>query len=292
VDSKGVAHVVYAGAGGLFYATRGDSDWSSESIEAGITPGQTARLAIDSNDVPHVLYRDDTTQKLKYARKAGATWSTMDVDAAVKVNTRLDLALDSTGNPHAVFQNLSGPQHGYAHWTGSAFATEAIADSTGAGPSIVIGGSGTVYTTAGGSAGNLGEGAAGSFALKPFDATAGIYDQTDLAIDANGDLHVVYVRDTTRLYVKRTGSTWGTPVILAYVKNNAQIAVDAAANPYVVGYAGGGAPLYLGRFESGEWKGYQVALSGNVPSIVIDAQGKPHISYYETYFKEIRYATY
>lgn len=294
LDSKGVPHVVYAGSsGGLFYATRGGSGWSSEPIEENFTPGDVARLAIDANDVAHVLYRDATTKKLEYARKDTSGWTSMQVEPTVDVNTRLDLALDPAGNPHAVFQNLSGPQHGYAHWTGSGFAAEAIPNSTGSGPSLVVDGSGTVYTTAGNSdASQFAVGTAGNFTVTSFDPTYGPYDQTDLAIDADGDLHLVYTLYTTRYYAKRTGSTWGTPVSISNVLNNAQIAVDASGNPYVVGYAGGGMPLYLGRFESGTWTTYKIANSGNAPSIVIDAQGKPHVSYYDTNIHEIWYATY
>ncbi len=295
LDSASAPHIVHAGTSdGMYYATKQGASWTSEPIEEGFEPGGAARLAFGPGDVPHVLYRNATTKKLRYAKKQGGSWTTMDVAPAVEVNTRLDLALDATGAPHAVFQNLSGPQHGYAHWNGTSFDAEAIPGSTGSGPSIVIGAGGVVFTAAGNPDGSVfASGTSGSFTVSTFDPASGsAFDQTDLAIDSQGDLHLVYVVAASRLYVKRTGATWGTPASVGFALNNAQIAVDAAATPYVVGYAGGGRPLYLGRPEGGAWVSHVVANGGNVPSIAIDAAGHPHISYYDTYDYSIHYASY
>ncbi len=294
VDSLGVPHVVYAAkAGGLYYATRGSGGtWTSEAIDAAVSPGQIARLAFDGAGTPHVLYRNATTQKLEYATKDNGTWTTIEVDSTVNVNTRIDLALDGAGMPHAVFQNLTGPEHGYARWTGSAFATEAIPSSTGVAPSIVIDKMGKVVTAEGGSAATLFTGSTGAWTSETYDAIAGTYEQTDLAIDAQGDLHIVYVRGVTRYYSRRTGTTWSTPVAITNVLNNAQVAVDSAGHAYVAGYAGGGSPLYLGRFEDGTWTTYKVDSEGNAPTIAFDAQNRPHLSYTNRVTFDIWYATY
>jgi hypothetical protein len=57
-------------------------------------------LALDSNDNPHISYRDSLNGDLKYAHWDGSVWVLQTADALGNAGECTSLALDSNDNPH------------------------------------------------------------------------------------------------------------------------------------------------------------------------------------------------
>lgn len=268
-------------------------------------------LGFASDGTPHIAFR--TADKLQHASKGVSGWTVTEV-STVNTNARVDIAVDAAGGPHLAFQNLSGPQLGYAKWSGSAFATEAVGTQSGGalegnGPSIAVSPTGVVHVATGHGSGASSVGnvaipnATTGWDVSAFDATppaSGKYDATDVAFDASGALHVIYVREGGILrYNLRTGTTWGTPVANAGPVGNARLAVSADGAAYVVGKPSGASSLYIQRV--GTTGIYQVYLSTvldpespDLPSIAVDASGAPHVSFKRgsLAFVSVWYASY
>ena len=61
-DSQGRAHVAFSDTTGVWYSTRGDSEWETEQIvTAGLPLGQLVALVIDSSDTPHLVLYEITS---------------------------------------------------------------------------------------------------------------------------------------------------------------------------------------------------------------------------------------
>jgi hypothetical protein len=75
VDSAGAPHVVYENAGSdrgtLRYATRAGGIWSLEIVDAETIGQSYPRIALDSGDVPHLIYdfRDGFDSRFRYAER-------------------------------------------------------------------------------------------------------------------------------------------------------------------------------------------------------------------------------
>jgi hypothetical protein len=87
LQGDGREHVVWAGfdpltqSGKIFYARRSDPSWQVERLDGSqlgpFWTGAEPRVAVDYNDVVHVVYRGGNSgdYHVHYARKAGGTWT-------------------------------------------------------------------------------------------------------------------------------------------------------------------------------------------------------------------------
>jgi hypothetical protein len=90
---------------GLPQITRCEPTWNTQIVD---THGSYGKLAIDSNDTPHLLYNkysqgEDVTYGLSYAVWTGKNWNTETIDSTGIFGV---LSLDATNKPHAVYKSL------------------------------------------------------------------------------------------------------------------------------------------------------------------------------------------
>lgn len=101
-----------------------------ESISVGPEPYEFGTfVVVDSQDRPHVVWFDDSTQDLKYSVKNGDSWDTSTVDSQGDVGRYASMALDSQGNPGISYYEAAGESSGYiklARWNGSAWDLQRI----------------------------------------------------------------------------------------------------------------------------------------------------------------------
>jgi len=73
IDSQFHAHVCFYESIGdnLMYATNASGAWVSEYVDLAGDVGQYSAIAIDTGDVPYIVYYDATNKDLKYARLVG-----------------------------------------------------------------------------------------------------------------------------------------------------------------------------------------------------------------------------
>jgi hypothetical protein len=92
-------------------------------------------LAIDSSDVPHVVYRSSTHSQLKYAYFDGAAWQNEVVDGpgfdvgGLVASYYIDMVVDSSGSPHIAYTYSSNQEVRYATPSATGWVREATATS-------------------------------------------------------------------------------------------------------------------------------------------------------------------
>ncbi len=119
--------------------------WSYDeaALEFAVSPAATGQidpspdamsechLAIASNDVPHVIWRNDTHAQLWYGWFNGTTWQNELVDGpgfdvGGQIGNVMDMVLDSAGNPHIVYYYSDDPTEvRYAKKSGGVWTREA-----------------------------------------------------------------------------------------------------------------------------------------------------------------------
>jgi len=81
------------------YADPRQRGWSIETVEGITSVGKWSSLTLDSNDYPHISYGDETNSALKYAYKDMYGWHNVTVDNTGEVGKYTSLAIDSSGYP-------------------------------------------------------------------------------------------------------------------------------------------------------------------------------------------------
>ena len=131
LDSQGQPHIVFwdAEKGGLFFASRQNSGWVVEPVNADATTVYETSLKITADDIPHIAYQDwqnASTASLNYAIRNGGVWQWQVVDEDSYTGFYVSLALDATGHPHIGYRDDDHQSLRYAVWNGSSWETETV----------------------------------------------------------------------------------------------------------------------------------------------------------------------
>ena len=100
--SRASVHLSYdTHDGELKYATDTNGSWSSQIIAPALWTYEH-HIAVDSNDLAHILYVDDTDGDLKYVTNANGSWSTTLIDQGGDID-RCHIAIDRSDKVHIGF---------------------------------------------------------------------------------------------------------------------------------------------------------------------------------------------
>ncbi|MGB2346814.1 MAG: putative Ig domain-containing protein, partial [Candidatus Poseidoniaceae archaeon] len=126
IDSNDAVHVSYQdhSNGDLKYATCSSgcttaSNWSNVAVDTTGSVGDYTSIAVDSNDVLHLSYEDDTNGDLKYATcssscTTASNWDTVAVDTTGRVGQSTSIAIDSNDVVHISYMDHTNYDLKYA----------------------------------------------------------------------------------------------------------------------------------------------------------------------------------
>ncbi|MFT7691965.1 MAG: hypothetical protein ACI8P2_000583 [Candidatus Latescibacterota bacterium] len=236
-------------------------EWNIEGVEAGTKP----ELVLDAEGCPHIAYMtEQLAGGVFYAFKEGNEW-VIDTVAEGYFYGPLDIALDAEGDPHIVYHDhqdaSSDPSQGdagYAFRQSDRWNVETISDEghDGWDPSVAIGPDGEVYVS--------------SIDPSQFGSENGV----EWAV-RRGDVW----------FVNEVGSG---PIPYEF---GTQLQFDTFGQLHLVFHdgserlnTGGGSDLFYGLLVDGQWQ-LEVADDegdvGKFSSLAVDADGLPHIAYFE-----------
>jgi len=273
LDSEENPHICYYavqyGYCYLKYTTFIGTTWNIIDIDYG-DPGFAFynSIYIDSQDNPHIAYTSDYyTGQIKYAKYDGYNWEKETVDDTPNsTGGRVDFTLDSKDYPHLAYNDIFDENNSilrYARWNGYEWEKEIVDDSA------------------------HDVGAYVSLVLDSFDNPHISYvHRLEDSSWWYGNIKYAY-KDEQNWVTENvtTGDTvgWGT-----------SIAVDSNSNPYIAfinGTPGNIALVFASRIN-GSWESEIVASGGpSYPSLVLDSNDKPDMSYCDYNSGNLNYAT-
>ena len=224
--------------------------WDGDTIISHEPAGHTA-IAVDGQGNPHLAWYRSSSGDLMVGDNGGS-WTINAVETGNDVGQYVDMAVDALGQTHLVYYDASGKDLIYKVRQGSMsfWNTSVVA-----------------------SAGDVGR-------------------YSNLAVDSNNRPHVVFYNATagTLEYAYHNGGSWQPSQVIATigavdadVYRLASIAVRTSGRP-VVSFYQGGQLKYATLGEGGGWSVQTIAAAGDAgkdSAIVLDGQGRPHISFYQ-----------
>ena len=271
LDSEGSPHICYYAFHGYYYlkyATLNGTKWDITDIDYGDSGFAISNsIDIDSQNNPHVAYTTDYySGHIKYAKFDGYEWEKETVDDTPESTAEdVDFALDANGYPHIAYYDRYDEDNGilrYARWNGEEWENEIVDDSAHVGCHV-------------------------SLDLDDLDHPHISYvHKLEGSSWWYGNIKYAY-RDEQNWITEyvTTGDTvgWGTSIRL-----------DSQKNPhiaYIDGGLGSSVLIYTSRID-GNWDSETVASGGPTsPSLVLDLNDKPHISYCDRNSENLSYAT-
>jgi hypothetical protein len=235
--------------------------WLLETVDPQPYSGYGTSLALDGQDRPHIAYKYAVASDLRYASFDGARWVTQTVDAFGLTGTGPSLVLDATDRPHIAYR-ISGS------YMDLLYARTGSADTDG-----VFWITTTVDT--------------------PGDA--GI--DPSLVVDAAGNPHISYNRNSCLMYASYDSSSWQIETVACgtgWYGWFTSLELDALGYPRISYQASWPTDdLLYAWYDGAQWQHELVEGAGMVgyyTSLELDAQGRPHISYYDDTLQALKYA--
>lgn len=259
LDVNGNSHVCYYGSGDydLKYAYHDGRIWHIETVDSGVGMASWVEtcIALDSSDYPHISYYDfsnNTNHDLKYAYYDGS-WHRITIDTgwpAGYCGSRNSIVLDANDTPHMSYSEDASDRVKYAYYDGTPHCT--VVDPYG-------------------------------------------HDNppNSIALDSNDSLHIGYTRSVAPPlgYAYRNGSWNATGV--ASGGGEPSIALDSADNVCIAHRSG--YDLMYTYYDGAVWQtgtvdGDSGPTVGKWPSLGIDCNDYPHISYFDNTGGDLKYA--
>jgi hypothetical protein len=277
LDARGNPHICYYhfGNGDLMYAMRDEDGWHRTTVDWEGTVGKRCSIALDSQGNPHICYMDETHGLVKYAWNTNGNWLTTSVQNSAIFGAEVPCITD-WGQPTSIAIDAGGTPH-MSYYTAGTFDLGYI---TKVNDQLVV-------AAADGGEDNVGL-------------------ASSLALDSRGSPHISYLEyvsdiDIRLKYAHKVDGEWiNEHIPVADPPNECMgptaIAVGADGTVHICYFTnpiGNGSLGYAVKPPGGAWE-YDVADQrgdvGYYCSLVLDAQGNPHVSYWDCLHEQLKCA--
>jgi hypothetical protein len=281
-------------------ADAADTIWSVEIVDSGAGIANYVSLALDTHDLPHIGYYDQSNTALKYARWTGVSWDIVTVDNSAAVGRYTSLALDGSNRPHISYYDQTNTALKHASWNVS-WISETVDNSASVGQytSLIVDGSGyphISYYDQTSTALKYAHWDGSSWISETVDNSATVGLHTALAMRGTSP-RISYRNITTpslryAVYVS-AGHTWDVTDLTA-AGNDAEyisMVMDSTGYEHISYFQDGSGVHYIYHDISGWHDSLVVANASaeSIPtSIALDDDDHPHIAYTEN--NALRYA--
>jgi hypothetical protein len=288
----------------LYTVSNAETVWNPEIVDSTGDTGTYSSIALDSSQLPHITYYDETNFDLKYASWTGSQWEIQTVDSDGYVGQYTSLALDSNGYPHISYYDVTNDNLKYALWNGLAWDIETVDSSGNVGQytSLALDSNGYPHisyydvTNA-----NLKYALWNGFAwnIQTVDSEGEVGAFSSLALDSTGNPHISYydVTNANLKYALWNGFAWNIQTVDSEgdVGYGTSVAVDSNEYPHISYYDSLNGHLKYATWNGLSWSTQIVDSTewvGFFPSIALDSAENSHISYLDLSNFDLKYAVW
>lgn len=303
VDAEGNVHISYYDAtmGRLMYAFTSEGAWVIQVGDNVGNVGQYSSIAVDSNGSAHISYYDATNGHLKYATNSGGIWSTSVIDNNPNVGQYSSITLDSSDKVHISYYDANNGNLKYVTNQGGAWNKTAVdADgNVGQYSAIIMDLSDKAHISYYDvSNGNLkyATNALPTWSVSPLDSVGNVGLWTSIDIGPSETLHISYydATNTALKYATNPGGVWATSTLedKGDIGKYSSLVLDSMGAPHISCFESDLGNLVYFAKSGVTWSASTID-EGNVgqfTSVTGDEDDNFHISYYDSFDKDLKYA--
>ena len=310
IDSNDLPHIAFRNieTGEVNYSYKDTTGmWHTETVVRSDTGGLGVALALDLNDRPLICYQNLTMpsgiQALSCAFSEGSGWRHETVDPTPFAGSYISLVMDSFDRPHLAYCMIGGDTR-YAWWNGMSWNISVLRDrSVSVSSSISM---------------DLDRNNRPHIALLSFSyAERGLWlyslngTEWDKEVIDLSHFRMIYsmeLNETDSPHLGTAHPIWQVPIHMykdggswrtEYADLGANVgygsfSLDSSGKPHFAYQERNGVDLRYAHMENGTWKNVTVDSEGRVgflPSIAMDKNNIPHISYIDLTDNLLMYAT-
>lgn len=299
-DSGNIPHIIYFDDANdnLKYATVKDGSWRLQSMDSPNADGLYGSIVVDGGGDPHTVRYILSAKYITYMYFTGTTWNPAAFIADVDV-AGTSLALDSSQVAHVAYFDKFTNELRYAVVSGNAFITQVISNTTpdgGAFPLVLDAADAphiAYYDLNQGLLYASNEG--GSWVAQVVDGPTNVGFNPDMVIDRNGQTHISYVDlvSQTLKHAVFDGAAWRVEMVDSGNFGATSIAAGPQGGIHISYYdvtAGSLKHAYLP--DGGQWSINIIAEGaddGRYNDIAVDSAGTPHVAFYDSGGKQLKY---
>ena len=266
--------------------------WYIEAVDFESEVGDYSSIVLDTEDRPHISYRDWTNAGLKYAYFDGARWHNSTIDADGNVGKYSSIAMDSMGCFHVSYFDGNNKDLKYAYHDGNTWHSQVVDSDGYVGTYTSIGIDGDdnphiCYYDSDSDDLKYAFHNGDDWSIETADSGGNVGMHSSLAVDSEGRPHISYYDSTNKdlKYSYHDGNGWSTGTVDSEgnVGQCTSITLDSGDLPHISYYDD--VPNYNLKYayhDGTEWNVERVDHSENVgeyTSIALDSGDLPHISY-------------
>ncbi|MDP6214854.1 MAG: hypothetical protein QGI41_07945, partial [Acidimicrobiales bacterium] len=301
IDSEDGLHVAFYDRGGrdLEYAYRalGDSSWTKTTVhnQGNNYVGTSLSIALDSNDRPHIAYRDESGDDLEYAWHDGSSWFVKSLDTSSNVGRFPSIDIDQKDQVHIAYEYYTGYDL-RSIVVGNGAATSGKVAQVGThhhGLGYAVDDSGAIHLSF-----YNGSDSAGALQYAVRSGTTWTVTTVDedsakvgvdsaLALDSSGNPHVSYL-DSTNGYLRyayHDGTSWTLSTVdsSGTAGGYTSIAIDADDRARIAYHDSGATSLRLAVWDGSSWTltTQDAGSAGQGTQITVDDVGMSRIAYFD-----------
>ncbi len=130
LDSNDIPHISLIGSIGddsrICHLTKAAGTWVFEVLDTSAQAGGDTGITVDTNNYPHIAYRDYSDGSIKYARWNGSSWHIGDVATGVGNGEGVKIAIDNQNSPHIAYNDYTIERLKYAVLIGDSWHREVV----------------------------------------------------------------------------------------------------------------------------------------------------------------------
>ncbi|MCK5291238.1 MAG: hypothetical protein KAR39_04370 [Thermoplasmata archaeon] len=312
VDSMGMPHIAYRNleTKEINYSYKDTTGkWHTETVVRSDTGGLGVALALDLNDRPLICYQNLTMptgmQGLSCAFSEGSGWRHETVDSTPYAGSHISLALDSFDRPHLAYYVANVADTKYAWYNGTSWNISVLRDrvvstTDSLAMDLDQNNSPHVALLSMGGGSELG---LWFYRLNGTKWDKEVVDSThsrtifSMALNDTDSPHLGTVRPiwNVPIHMYKDGGSWRTEYAdLGADVGYGSFSLDSSGQPHFAYRERNGEDLRYAHKENGTWKNVTVDSEGRVgflPSLAMDLDNIPHISYIDLTDNLLMYAT-
>ncbi len=308
IDSIDLPHIAFRNieTGEINYSYKDTTGkWHTETVVSADRGGTGVALALDLRDRPVICYKNYTgpIPNLSCAFSEGSGWRYATVDPAPWTGAQISLTIDDQNRPHVAYCVVGGDTK-YAWWNGTSWNITVLRDRTvtetsslsldldrNNSPYIALLGHGVI------------EGGLWLYTLNGTEWDKEVIDPShsrgiySMELNETDSPHLGTARPiwNVPIHMYKDGGSWRTEYAdLGAYAVHGSFSLDSSGKPHFVYEERNGVDLRYAYKENGTWKNVTVDSEGWVgflPSLAMDLDDIPHISYIDLTDNLLMYAT-